>query len=56
MGAETAPVGWVLCVIIAAWHGCVSAAAVRVAGGLEPGWADLGGLSVEVVVRWAGRG
>jgi len=55
MGTGTAPVGWVLCVITAAGNGCASAAAARVTGRPEPGWADPKGLSVEVVGRWAGR-
>ena len=55
MGAETGPDRWVLCVITAAGHRRVSAAAARVAGMLEPGRADPGELLVDVAGRWAGR-
>ena len=52
MGAETGPDRWVLCVITAAGQG-VSAPAARVAGMLEPGWANPGELPAGVVGRWA---
>jgi hypothetical protein len=56
MGAEIEPDLWVLCVITAAGPKRMSGTAARVAGMLEPGWADSGVQSAEVAGRWAGRG
>jgi hypothetical protein len=56
MDAETEPDRCVLCVITAAGHRRVSAAAARTAGVPEPGRADPGELLPDVAGRRAGRG